>query len=210
MTDEIILCACGCGQPVEKAKYPSQQRRFINTHQHRGTHNGNYKGGLITKCCPVCMKSFAIPAAHKDRRVTCGNDACNREWQRWKTTARGIHKTITKCSYCGKELRVFPSQMHERNYCNRTCQAANTPKNGINNGNWRGGNRNYAREQANIRDEYRCRFCDFNLTVDVHHIVPRSEGGTDEPSNLITLCPNHHRMADLGLIDQMSLILRLP
>ena len=28
-----------------------------------------------------------------------------------------------------------------------------------------------------------------------HHIVPRCHGGTDEPGNLIVLCPNHHAEA---------------
>lgn len=29
--------------------------------------------------------------------------------------------------------------------------------------------------------------------LDVHHIVPRAEGGTDEDANLMVLCKSHHR-----------------
>jgi hypothetical protein len=36
--------------------------------------------------------------------------------------------------------------------------------------------------------------------VDVHHIVPRSEGGRNEPANLLTLCGAHHRAAHRGEI----------
>lgn len=36
-----------------------------------------------------------------------------------------------------------------------------------------------------------CEVCDYPITH-MHHIVPRAYGGTDETSNLIALCPNHH------------------
>jgi hypothetical protein len=32
----------------------------------------------------------------------------------------------------------------------------------------------------------------------VHHIVYRSHGGSDDPSNLTSLCPFHHRMGEHG------------
>ena len=35
---------------------------------------------------------------------------------------------------------------------------------------------------------------------EIHHIIPVSEGGTEAPDNLILLCPNHHKQADLGII----------
>jgi len=51
------------------------------------------------------------------------------------------------------------------------------------------------------RDNHRCTFtgpdgrrCETTRWLDVHHIVPRSEGGPDEPENLTTLCSAHHRL----------------
>ena len=44
------------------------------------------------------------------------------------------------------------------------------------------------------RDRYRCRGCMIN-TGELHHIQFRSQGGPDEASNLITLCPSCHRRA---------------
>lgn len=43
------------------------------------------------------------------------------------------------------------------------------------------------------RDNYTCQYCkgkskDFRLQV--HHIMPRSKGGSDRPNNLLTLCKN--------------------
>jgi predicted restriction endonuclease len=45
----------------------------------------------------------------------------------------------------------------------------------------------------------------WDTIVDIHHIVPRRHGGTNALANLIALCPNHHRMADRGLISQEEL-----
>ena len=39
----------------------------------------------------------------------------------------------------------------------------------------------------------------------IHHITPVAEGGTDTEDNLILLCPNHHKQADLGIIDRETL-----
>lgn len=44
------------------------------------------------------------------------------------------------------------------------------------------------------RDRWRCRGCFVNAG-ELHHIVFRSQGGKDEPGNLITLCPSCHRRA---------------
>ncbi len=45
------------------------------------------------------------------------------------------------------------------------------------------------------RDQRRCMRCGHECSrgeADVHHLVPRSLGGTDEPANLVTLCDGCH------------------
>lgn len=59
------------------------------------------------------------------------------------------------------------------------------------------------------RDRYACQRCgrvhcdlrSYSETIEVHHIVPVSEGGTSEPANLICLCTRCHAEvhADLRL-----------
>lgn len=40
-----------------------------------------------------------------------------------------------------------------------------------------------------------CAICGWNESIcDLHHIIERSNGGSDELSNLIYVCPNHHRI----------------
>ena len=49
---------------------------------------------------------------------------------------------------------------------------------------------------------YRCAVptCRTILALDLHHIVPVSEEGENEPSNLIALCPTCHRLFHKGII----------
>lgn len=63
------------------------------------------------------------------------------------------------------------------------------------------------RDRIVIRDKI-CQYknCHNNThNLEVHHIIPRRHGGSDHPTNLITLCHNHHRIQsshhhDVGLI----------
>jgi ATP-dependent DNA helicase RecQ len=51
------------------------------------------------------------------------------------------------------------------------------------------------REGVLLRDNHQCVECGTrcrDADADVHHLLPRSAGGTDEPSNLVTLCDGCH------------------
>jgi 5-methylcytosine-specific restriction protein A len=61
----------------------------------------------------------------------------------------------------------------------------------------------WAQEQANGR----CELCQADAPfedsmgfpfLEVHHIVPLAEGGTDSPANVVALCPNCHRRCHRG------------
>lgn len=49
---------------------------------------------------------------------------------------------------------------------------------------------------------YKCQYpgCQERYSLHVHHIVKRSNNGTNKRSNLIVLCPTHHQKADRGEI----------
>ena len=45
------------------------------------------------------------------------------------------------------------------------------------------------------RAEKECQLCGWKeSSCDIHHIIPRKEGGSDESTNLIVVCPNCHRI----------------
>lgn len=63
----------------------------------------------------------------------------------------------------------------------------------------------YANTKAYVlaRDKYTCQ-CGLKGCVailEVHHIKFRSQGGSDNPNNLITLCSKHHKMLHEGKIE---------
>ncbi len=55
------------------------------------------------------------------------------------------------------------------------------------------------REEILHRDNLTCQACGKNKqrrNLEDHHIVPRSKGGTDDPTNLVTLCKYRHDRED--------------
>jgi len=45
------------------------------------------------------------------------------------------------------------------------------------------------------RDGWRCALCDSTQTIQIHHVIPRGQGGTNSIHNLITLCSTCHAQA---------------
>lgn len=54
---------------------------------------------------------------------------------------------------------------------------------------------NHVRKSIYARDNYRCALCDSSYSIQVHHVIPRGQGGNDTPYNLITLCGYCHAYA---------------
>lgn len=54
---------------------------------------------------------------------------------------------------------------------------------------------NQTRKDVYRRDGYRCALCDSTRGLQIHHVIKRSQGGTNDPQNLITLCMYCHAVA---------------
>lgn len=52
------------------------------------------------------------------------------------------------------------------------------------------------------RDGYQCQICGAKGMLQVHHKVQRKDGGTNTPSNLITVCPECHKKYHTGLMSE--------
>jgi len=50
----------------------------------------------------------------------------------------------------------------------------------------------WVRTQAIRKYGNKCELCGYRLSLDVHHIMPKKEGGQHEINNLMVLCPNCH------------------
>jgi 5-methylcytosine-specific restriction enzyme A len=66
--------------------------------------------------------------------------------------------------------------------------------------NERYGNPHYRKNRAKAleRDGYRCRFkgCGSTNNLSVHHVIAIRDGGTNQVSNLVTLCRTHHEFME--------------
>jgi HNH endonuclease len=57
----------------------------------------------------------------------------------------------------------------------------------------------YLKHQVNLRDQGKCQdpTCEDRRWIDMHHIIPVSQGGQNILENLITLCSGHHALEHL-------------
>ena len=53
---------------------------------------------------------------------------------------------------------------------------------------------NSTRKAVYRRDGYACALCNDPRHLQIHHFIKRSQGGSDGPQNLITLCQNCHAL----------------
>ena len=54
---------------------------------------------------------------------------------------------------------------------------------------------NKTRKSIYARDGYRCALCDCTQYIQIHHVIPRGQGGSNHEHNLITLCSWCHAQA---------------
>jgi len=52
----------------------------------------------------------------------------------------------------------------------------------------------WIRNQAIKKHGQKCELCGYKLSLDVHHITPKSQGGAHEIDNLMVVCPNCHAL----------------
>lgn len=127
---------------------------------------------------------------------------------------------IKVCAMCGKE---FATRQHARKYCSADCRRRAGAKANYLNLVARWGNyshKGYLAKEIVFNYGERCAICGWQATPelievngrkqwahgnDIHHIVPASEGGLSDYENLILLCPNHHKMAHMGLLSREEL-----
>lgn len=105
-------------------------------------------------------------------------------------------KYNVKCIVCGS---LFQSISSKAKYCNSSCKSKHYRQ-------MLKTNSGLTRKYQYILLELPCEVCGWNQGPrDVHHIVHVSNGGKNELSNLITLCPNCHRLAHRNLLSENKL-----
>ena len=149
----------------------------------------------VERQCLECKQIFLA-----DRReVTRGNakfcsiscSVTNINRQRGEVTLNLI------CIHCGAQ---FISAYKFREYCSTSCKLKH----------YRFRKRpDKLRQSTEIKclQSLPCEICGWKeATRDIHHIINVKDNGTDDLSNLVALCPNHHRMAHRKLLSQDDLL----
>lgn len=187
--EEMILCACGCGKLRKRYGENGVEHKYISGHNDSWINNHR---PWFT--CPVCGKQFK-KSTHRQKLCSI---ACRTEILRVKRPYQERQVEI-QCFNCGKMFMRKASCVGQRNFCCQDCK-----------NQWM--SEEYPQrisrpiKLTRKRDNEKCVICGFNVLVEVHHIRPKREGGEDIIENLITLCPNHHTMADRRLITQENLL----
>jgi hypothetical protein len=103
----------------------------------------------------------------------------------------------TVCKHCGGRYNTSSKQSK---YCSTSCKLKTYRL-------LKKSDNKYDRILIRELQRYSCEICQFNdCPRDVHHILPVSKGGKDVLDNLITLCPNHHRMVHCNMISHDHLL----
>ena len=126
---------------------------------------------------------------------------------------------MKQCKICGSPI---PNTRKSNNtkYCSPKCAREAEAKNNIERISYRAKRANAINHAVYKAYNYKCAICQWQATDElisvngkiqyahgneVHHIEPLRKGGGDVSGNLILLCPNHHKQADLGILDTETL-----
>lgn len=150
------------------------------------------KSQTVERNCTHCDKLFNAPIAEINRgnarycSLSCaahGNNAFRQANPRYNK----------HCIHCGKEF-ITDTGFHT--YCSDRCKSKSAYE-----------RRKRSRSICSLYlFDLPCAICGWKeSTRDLHHIVPIANNGTNTDDNLITLCPNHHRMTHRNLITQDKL-----
>jgi len=154
----------------------------------------NYTSTL-KKECKNCGKVITVRRSDHNRGQAL---FCSRACSGYHNNTKRKNLDLT-CAICGGS---FKSKCSHAKYCSTSCRRhmyVSRAKKDRDRGKYR------YHLSKKIRDKYgalSCFICGWQeSTCDVHHIVPRSKGGTDEDSNMTVVCPNHHRMIHQGKVN---------
>lgn len=145
------------------------------------------------KNCLFCKQEFEADTKELNRgnAIYCSLSCC-RKHQNQLLPLKNCN-----CVMCDK---LFVSINTKAKYCSKTCKSKyyrfliQTQANGT-------------RRIQRMLLHFPCMRCNWQEGPrDVHHIIHVSEGGKNEINNLITLCPNCHRLAHRNLLSKEELI----
>ena len=175
-----------------------------------GENNPNWRNSA-GRACEICGKVYK---SYDKRQQFCSPDCATiansgENCYLWKGGCS--NRVPFTCVVCGKTSYAEKRVITGKNYCSLQC--AGISRRGENHPNWRGGISSLyptefdhkTRRAVRARDGYKCRLCGatnkehktkYNISLDVHHVVPNRYGGSSDLSNLVSLCKTCHQTVE--------------
>lgn len=154
--------------------------------------------------CLQCNRVEQKQYAQKFCGRSCAATYNNKRRKHTDKTKEKIRLSLLKqrkpkqCKGCSED---FLPDKYYRKYCSLKCSTAGRGRRKRN----QISHRTITKIMHRAFPDWKCPLCSWNKTWDLHHIIPRRHGGSDDLHNLVMLCPNHHSIADLGQIDNQKL-----
>lgn len=123
------------------------------------------------------------------------------------------------CTICGEPIPEL-RKGHNVKYCSGRCARKAEKMRRIKYISMRAERHNAVAMQIYKAYGYKCAICQWQATPgtiscmgkiqyahgnEIHHITPVREGGDDNWQNVILLCPNHHKQADMEVLSREDL-----
>jgi hypothetical protein len=134
--------------------------------------------------CVRCSKTYYRRPLQQKFRAICS--ACRKE----ENAEKWIEQ---ECIACKKKFK-YPQYERKRKTCSRECSNKNRAGIAYEKKCRRGKQQYnlYILRQNFTFDSCMIEGCGYNLTYDVHRLIPGKQGGKYEIGNMFAICPNHH------------------
>ena len=155
-------------------------------------HDGSYGSGRF--CCKSCSISFGNKQRNKESRILL-NKKISEGLQKYYLENPIPHKEYKYiCEKCGKEFVSYKIKNGRHIHCN-DCKRKVVHFKDINSLTSIKDLSKRTITKILERSNKGCSICGWNeSTCDIHHIIPKSQDGSNEHNNLIIVCPNCHRI----------------
>jgi len=176
---------------LKTRKYCSRACMFAYAHDHPELHGSK----PVHLTCSYCDHAYTTsPSRIRGKHGNYCSFECSQLARSpfLRSHPEALHDIASRtkaCERCGSAFVCKPSHYERRRYCSEDCgrRAHKFNMRAEGNSNFRHGqNKRGAHDLALRTFPAKCMICGWNISVDVHHIEPRHNGGRNRVANLIS------------------------
>lgn len=197
-----------CGKPVHRARALFCNRTcFLASIRSYPQH--------FEKPCVACGQPVMRDKQSTLDKAKYCSFACYWEHMRAHPELQGAYRSgqlTGTCPVCGKAVLYYAKKRRAEGepYCSRACALVEFGPKVSGSLNWHfKGDARQRGTATHLARKYlgnKCAICGWaEAGCDAHHIEPVKQGGRNALANMIILCPNHHRLANVGKLSQDDL-----